>query len=66
MTQRQDLLDFPGAEALRAAGRVEAPRVWSAHSSHRTLDFGGATQYGKSWRRVVTVGASRQRRTEPG
>jgi hypothetical protein len=35
---------------------VPCPACGLPTHRHRTLDFGGATQYGKSWRRVVTVG----------
>ncbi|MFF4732860.1 DUF6083 domain-containing protein [Streptomyces mirabilis] len=35
---------------------VPCPECGLPTHRHRTLDFGGATQYGKSWRPVVTVG----------
>ncbi|GGT02873.1 hypothetical protein [Streptomyces chromofuscus] len=38
MTQRQELLDFPGAEALQAAGRVEPPAAQAVAQALAAVD----------------------------
>ncbi|MER6440779.1 hypothetical protein ABT275_31005 [Streptomyces sp. NPDC001185] len=57
MTERQALLDFPGAEALQAAGRVEPPSAAALARALAVVEEAAREESGRPPRRTVAADA---------